>query len=48
MGRVKVIDNDFVVFDIETTGFSKINDKIIEIGAVKISKGKLPKDIVHL
>ena len=36
-----LIDNDFVVFDIETTGFSKINDKIIEIGAVKISKGEI-------
>lgn len=36
-----LIDNDFVVFDIETTGFSKVNDKIIEIGAVKISKGEI-------
>ena len=28
--------DEFVVFDIETTGFSSKNDKIIEIGAVKI------------
>lgn len=35
------LDDDFVVFDIETTGFSKINDRIIEIGAVKISKGEI-------
>ena len=28
--------DEFVVFDIETTGFSQINDKIIEIGAVKV------------
>ncbi|PKK39123.1 DNA polymerase III alpha subunit [Clostridiaceae bacterium JG1575] len=30
---------EFVVFDIETTGFSHVNDAIIEIGAVKIAKG---------
>jgi len=30
------IDGSFVVFDIETTGLSSINDNIIEIGAVKI------------
>ena len=30
---------DFVVFDIETTGFSPINNRIIEIGAVKVSGG---------
>jgi len=32
---------DFVVFDIETTGFSNLNDRIIEIGAVKVSDGKI-------
>ena len=35
------LDDDFVVFDIETTGFSPKNNKIIEIGAVKISKGEV-------
>ncbi|NLJ96956.1 MAG: PolC-type DNA polymerase III [Clostridiales bacterium] len=35
------LDGDFVVFDIETTGFSKVNDRIIEIGAVKISQGEI-------
>ena len=33
------LDDTYVVFDIETTGFSAIYDKIIEIGAVKVEKG---------
>ena len=33
--------SDFVVFDIETTGFSPLNNKIIEIGAVKIRDGRI-------
>ncbi len=37
----KNLDDDFVVFDLETTGISKENNKIIEIGAVKISHGKI-------
>ena len=37
----KTLDDNFVVFDLETTGFSKENNKIIEIGAVKISQGKI-------
>ena len=32
----KELSQTFVVFDIETTGFSNTNDKITEIGAVKI------------
>ncbi len=32
---------DYVVFDIETTGFSPVNDKIIEIGAVKVREGEI-------
>ncbi|MCM1126851.1 MAG: PolC-type DNA polymerase III [Lachnospiraceae bacterium] len=32
---------DFVVFDIETTGFSPVKNRIIEIGAVKVSEGKI-------
>ncbi|MDD6038376.1 MAG: PolC-type DNA polymerase III [bacterium] len=31
--------DDFVVFDLETTGFSSKKNKIIEIGAVKVSNG---------
>ncbi len=34
------MDGTFVVFDIETTGFSPVNNRIIEIGAVKIQNGK--------
>ena len=32
---------DFVVFDLETTGFSPKKNKIIEIGAVKVQQGKI-------
>jgi DNA polymerase III subunit alpha, Gram-positive type len=36
----QTLDSPCVVFDIETTGFGPINDRIIEIGAVKIEKGQ--------
>ena len=32
----KNLSQTFVVFDLETTGFSNKNDKITEIGAVKV------------
>ncbi len=35
------LQDDFVVFDIETTGFSPVNNRIIEIGAVKVSGGEI-------
>ena len=35
------LDGTFVVFDLETTGFSPINNRIIEIGAVRVEKGKI-------
>ncbi len=34
-------DPVYVVFDIETTGFSPVKNKIIEIGAVKVAEGKI-------
>jgi DNA polymerase-3 subunit alpha (Gram-positive type) len=37
----QTLDADFVIFDIETTGFSPVNNRIIEIGAVKVSGGKV-------
>ena len=37
----KELSQTFVVFDIETTGFSNTNDKITEIGAVKIENFKV-------
>ena len=35
------LDHTCVVFDIETTGFSPIKNKVIEIGAVKVENGKI-------
>jgi DNA polymerase-3 subunit alpha (Gram-positive type) len=40
-GKGQSLDAPSVVFDIETTGFGPVNDKIIEIGAVKVIDGKI-------
>ena len=40
-GHEESFDDEYVVFDIETTGFSSKNDKIIEIGAVKLKDGEI-------
>ena len=37
------LDGSFVVFDIETTGFSPVTNKIIEIGAVRVENGQIKK-----
>jgi len=37
----QTLENAYVVFDIETTGFSAETDRIIEIGAVKVEKGQI-------
>lgn len=42
------IDQEYVVFDIETTGFSFSDDQIIEIGAVKIEKGAVVGEFSQL
>ena len=39
--RGQSLDGCFVVFDIETTGFSASADRIIEIGAVKVEGGEI-------
>ncbi|MCR4764436.1 MAG: PolC-type DNA polymerase III [Lachnospiraceae bacterium] len=41
-GKGQVLaDTTFVVFDLETTGFSPVRDRIIEIGAVKVRGGEI-------
>ncbi|OHW62798.1 DNA polymerase III PolC-type [Andreesenia angusta] len=42
------LNTDYVVFDIETTGFSPRNDSIIEIGAVKIEQGNVVSEFSEL
>ena len=39
--RNQDLDADYVVFDLETTGFSPETNRIIEIGAVKVQQGKI-------
>ena len=37
----QTLKDTYVVFDIETTGFSSVKDHIIEIGAVKVENGRM-------
>jgi len=37
----QTIEDTYVIFDLETTGLSPVSDKIIEIGAVKVTNGKI-------
>lgn len=39
--RNQSLDGEYVVFDIETTGFSPMKNRIIEIGAVKVRNGEI-------
>lgn len=40
-GKGQPLAGSYVVFDIETTGFSPIKNRIIEIGAVKVINGEI-------
>ena len=40
-GKGQSLSGSFVVFDIETTGFSPLTCRIIEIGAVRVENGKI-------
>lgn len=40
-GKNQDLNSSYVVFDIETTGFVKTKNKVIEIGAVKVENGKI-------
>jgi len=40
-GKGQTLDDTYVVFDIETTGFSPVTNRIIEIGAVKVTAGEI-------
>lgn len=42
-GRGQNLDQPYVVFDLETTGFSPVVNRIIEIGAVRVEEGKIVK-----
>ncbi len=37
----QTLEEPFVVFDLETTGFSPVQNRIIEIGAVKVERGRI-------
>jgi len=39
--KLNIYVSDYVVFDLETTGISCVTDKVIEISALKVKKGKV-------
>ena len=41
-------DCDLICFDFETTGLNAVNDRVIEIGAIKIFNGELIDQISTL
>lgn len=43
----KLTDATYVVFDVETTGFSSVYNRIIELSAVKMHKGNIIEEFEH-
>lgn len=39
-GVIKELNDTIVVLDVETTGFSKYKDRIVELGAIKLQNGR--------
>ncbi|MED3646205.1 PolC-type DNA polymerase III [Halalkalibacterium halodurans] len=39
--HIPLLDSEFVVFDVETTGLSAVYNKIIELAAVKVKNGEI-------
>ncbi len=39
--ELHALPDDFVVIDLETTGFNENNDEIVELGAIKVRDGKI-------
>lgn len=46
--KVRIPVNDYVVFDLETTGISRKTDEIIEISAIKVVSGKAVDEFTSL
>lgn len=46
--EIKNLKNRYIAFDVETTGLSPINDKIIEVGAVLFENGEIIKKYSYL
>lgn len=45
--HLKLNDQTYVVFDVETTGFSSVYNRIIELSAVKMHKGNIIDQFEH-
>lgn len=46
--KLNIYVPDYVVFDLETTGVSVTNDKVIEISAVKVISGTITDEFSTL
>ena len=46
--RLNAFVPDYVIFDLETTGISCYNDKIIEISAIKVKDGEVVEEFSEL